>query len=146
MEVSLGELEAGLGTHGIIIKTQTENVTYEDDEWMGDEITLIPGQMYKIKVDADCSFTLSGSPASDVTVTINPGSNWFGYTGTQAMSIAAALNGFTPAEGDVIKTGTANTTFEEGEWMGDFDTLQPGQGYIYISRDTEGKTITFPDN
>ena len=146
VEATLVELEAGLGTHGIIIKTQTENVTYEDDEWMGDDITLIPGQMYKIKVGADCSFTLSGSPASDVTVTINPGSNWFGYTGTQAMSIATALNGFNPAEGDVIKTGTANTTFEEGEWMGDFDTLQPGQGYIYISRDTEGKTITFPDN
>ena len=146
VEVSLGELEAGLGTHGIIIKTQTENVTYEDDEWMGDEITLTPGQMYKIKVDADCSFTLSGIPASGVTVTINPGSNWFGYTGLQAMSIADALNGFTPAEGDVIKTGTANTTFEEGEWMGDFDNLQPGQGYIYVSRDTVQKTITFLGN
>ena len=146
VEVSLEELEVALGAHGIIIKTQTENVSYEDGEWMGDEITLTPGQMYKIKVDADCSFTLSGSPASDVTVTINPGSNWFGYTGLQAMSIADALNGFTPAEGDVIKTGTENTTFEEGEWMGDFDTLQPGQGYIYISRDTVSKTITFSSN
>ena len=142
VEVSLEDLETALGTNGIIIKTQTENVTYEDGEWLGDEITLVPGQMYKIQVSADCSFILSGSPVSNVSVTINYGSNWIGFTGSQVMSITEAFGDFIPAEGDVIKTATKNTTFEGGEWLGDFDTLQPGQGYIYISRDTEEKTLT----
>ena len=143
VEVSLEDLETALGTNGIIIKTQTENVTYEDGEWLGDDISLVPGQMYKIQVSADCSFSLSGSPASNVSVTINYGSNWIGFTGSQVMGITEAFGDFIPAEGDVIKTATENTTFEGGEWLGDFNTLQPGQGYIYISRDTEEKTLTF---
>ena len=145
MSITLEELETALGTNGLIIKTQAQNVSYEDSEWMGDDIVLVPGQMYKIKVNNGCNFTLNSSPASDVTVTftIKQGSNWFGYTGPE-MSIEDALNGFSPVEGDVIKTATGNTTLEDGEWIGDFENLQPGQGYIYVSRDPEEKTITFP--
>ena len=76
-------------------------------------------------------------------VTINYGSNWIGYPGTEPVSIEEALNGFTPAEGDIIKTGTNNITFEEGEWIGNINTLQPGQGYIYVSRDHNQKQIVF---
>lgn len=146
VETTLEDLETALNPNGLIIKTQTENVSYEDEEWMGDDITILPGHMYKIRVSANCSFILSGSPASNVSVIINYGSNWFGYPGSQPMSIANALGDFTPAEGDIIKSTNENTVFEDGEWMGDFDNLEPGKGYIYISRDQEVKTISFPNN
>lgn len=145
VETSLADFEEALGDKGIIIKTQTENITYEDEEWMGDEIELIPGHMYKIEVNENCSFVLTGESASNVTITINYGSNWFGYTGLQEASIEQILTscGFTPSEGDLIKTATENTIFEDGEWLGDFETLQPGKGYIYVSQDTETKQLSF---
>ena len=144
VEVTLEDLETALGSYGLVIKTQTLNVTYEDGEWLGDDIVLTPGQMYKIKVNTNCSITLTGAPASNVNITINQGNNWFGYTGPQGLTIEQALgDGFTPAEGDIIKTASGNTSFEDGEWVGDFYTLQPGQGYIYVSQAPNTKELSF---
>ena len=143
--MTLADLEAALGTNGVSINTQEQNVTYEEGEWLGDNIILTPGHMYKIQVSADCNFTLSGTPASNVSINIEPGYNWFGYTGTEETSIDQILsnNGFLPVEGDAIITGNQNTTFEEGEWLGDFETLIPGKGYIYISKDSSSKQLSF---
>jgi hypothetical protein len=143
VEVSLEELENALGNNGITIKSQTESVTYEDEEWLGDSFTLIPGKMYKIKVSADCEFVLTGKALSSISVAIEPGYNWFGYTGTQAISLENALYGFEPEDGDIIKSLDDSSTFEDGEWIGDITNLQPGHGYVYISNGTGNKTITF---
>lgn len=144
VEVSLEALETALGTNGITIKSQTEAVTYEDEEWLGDDFTLIPGQMYKIKVSADCEFNLTGKALYSTTITIKPGYNWFGYTSTQVISVNDAFEDLNPNEGDVIKSLENSTTFEDGEWIGDITNLQPGHGYVYISTSTENKTVTFP--
>ena len=143
VDVTLQDLESALGTNGITIKSQTESVTYEDEEWLGDNFTLIPGKMYKIKVSADCEFVLTGKALSSISVVIEPGYNWFGYTGTQTISLEDALYGFEPEEGDIIKSLDDSSTFEDGEWIGDIINLQPGHGYVYISNGTESKTITF---
>ena len=142
--ITLAQLEEALGTYGLIIKTQTETVFYEDGIWEGDDIVLVPGHMYKIKVSSGCSFTLSGIAPTSVTIEINYGSNWFGYTGPEK-SIVEILSAsdFTPAEGDIIKTNSETTFFEDGVWEGDFTSLQPGQGYIYISKDHATKQLTF---
>ncbi|MBR5912011.1 MAG: fibronectin type III domain-containing protein [Bacteroidales bacterium] len=146
VEVSLEELEAALGGNGITIKSQTESVNYEDEEWLGDPITLVPGQMYKIQVSTDCSFVFSGHAPSSVSVTIEQGYNWFGFAGTNAMTIEEAFNGFQPAEGDMIKSLDESSTFEDGEWLGGITHLQPGRGYIYTSQDSKSKTLTFSAN
>jgi hypothetical protein len=144
IDITLAELEAALGTNGLIIKTQSETVFYEDGEWAGDDIILIPGHMYKILVSDSDNFTLNGIAPSSVSITINYGSNWFGYTGPE-LNISTILSAcqFNPVEGDILKTNSESTFFEDGEWAGDFDTLTPGQGYIYISKDHTSKTITF---
>ena len=144
VEVSLEGLETALGSNGITIKSQTESVIYEDEEWLGDNFTLIPGQMYKIKVSADCEFILTGKALSSTTITIEPGYNWFGYTSTQVIAIENVLEGFEPEEGDVIKSLDDSSTFEDGEWIGDITHLQPGHGYVYISHSTGNKTVTLP--
>ena len=143
--ITLADLEAALGTNGISINTQTGNLTYEEGQWLGDDIPLIPGHMYKINVSADCNFTLTGTPTTNVSFTIVKGYNWFGYTGTAETPIELILSnsGFTPVEGDIILTGNQNTSYEEGEWLGDFDKFVPGQGYIYISKDTQPKPLNF---
>jgi hypothetical protein len=149
VDTDLEALEAALGEYGLFIKTQTANIsqeaTYDGTEWIGDEFTLVQGQMYKIQVSNDCSITLTGMPSTSVSVDINPGINWIGFTGTQPVNVAQIFSAsFDPQEGDVIKTTSENIMFENGEWIGDFETLQPGQGYVYISNDNKTKTLTFP--
>ena len=147
VETSLEELETALGTNGISIISQNSGfATYdiEDEEWSSTLASLVPGQMYHIKVSNDCNFTLIGQALSSVNINIEQGSNWFGYTGLQTITIEQALNGFTPAEGDRIFSFDGGfVTFEDEEWSGSFTLLQPGHGYIYISQDSEGKTINF---
>ena len=49
------------------------------------------------------SIVFAGLTAQNVPVTLNSGWNWISYPRSQAMSLAAAMEGFTPAAGDVIK-------------------------------------------
>ena len=53
---------------------------------------LIPGKMYKIKVGAACDAEVSGYVPTAITVTVNNGFSWIGYTGTQATAIGTALH------------------------------------------------------
>jgi hypothetical protein len=135
-----------LGANGITIKTQNGKFdNYEDDEWDGNLSALTPGEMYKIQVNNDCGFVLSGKPIFSASITIEQGHNWFGYTGLQPVSIEQALNGFTPTEGDRITSFDGKfTSFEDGEWGGNLSQLQPGQGYVYHSNAEVDKTLVLP--
>lgn len=148
-DIALEQLETALGDNGISINSQNQFARYdvEDEEWSGDLTALVPGQMYKIEVSADCNFTLTGIPTTSITVDIEHGSNWFGYTGSETVTIEEALIGFTPVEGDKITSEDGKfTIYEEGEWGGDLLNLVPGKGYIYISQDTESKQFTITRN
>ena len=148
-DIALEQLETALGDNGISINSQNQFARYdvEDEEWSGDLTALVPGQMYKIEVSADCNFTLTGIPTTSITVDIENGSNWFGYTGSETVTIEEALIGFTPVEGDKITSEDGKfTIYEDDEWGGDLLNLVPGKGYIYISKDTESKQFTITRN
>ena len=99
--------------------------------------------MYKIETTTAVSLTLSGEPVTGVSLTLMPGYNWFGYTGTQAKDIATALVGFTPTNGDTITAQDGTTiTYSNGRWSGAF-TLTPGHGYVYYSKATQSRTLSF---
>ncbi len=106
----------------------------------GDEV--VPGQMYKILTNALVEFTLEGTRSTGVSLAIEPGINWFGYAGTQAVLIKAAINGITPAEGDkLISQDESFAVYENGTWKGELTHLQPGKGYIYYSNASQGRSI-----
>jgi gingipain K len=151
VDITLEELEAALGTNGISIMSQNSgSVTYDDgdDEWTGHLTELVPGDMYIIQVNGDVEFTLNGNPMSTtpVTITINEGYNWFGFTGDE-VNINTALSGFNAVDGDCIMAfGDESSTSYDGddeEWTGHLTTLKPGHGYIYISKDPTPKQLTF---
>ena len=148
IDITLDELETALGTNGVIIKSQNGKFARydeDDEEWIGNLQALVPGQMYMIQVVDDCSFTLNGRAISNLSVSIEYGSNWFGYTGTQTLTIEQALSDFIPMEGDRIKSSDGKyTVFEDEEWSGNLFNLEPGHGYIYISQDENPKQLTFP--
>ena len=132
VDVTLEQLEAALGTSGLLINSQDGGFArYEDNAWSGTLTSIEPGKMYKIETNAACPLTLTGAPVGNVSPTILPGHNWIGYTGTQAADIATALGSITPANGDTITDKDGNVSTYYGSWSGTLTTLQPGHGYVY---------------
>ena len=134
--MTLSELEQALGGSAVLINSQNAGFArYENGTWSGTLTEIVPGQMYKIETNDAVSLTVSGTHATGGSLTIMPGYNWFGYTGTQAKAIAAALGDFTPSNGDTITAQDgATATYNNGSWNGTLNTLQPGHGYIYLKR------------
>ena len=142
--MTLEQLEAALGSNAVLINSQDAGFArYEGGQWSGTLTRIVPGQMYKIETTTAVSLTLSGEPVTGVSLTLMPGYNWFGYTGTQAKDITTALVGFTPTNGDTITAQDGTTiTYSNGRWSGAF-TLTPGHGYVYYSKATQSRTLSF---
>lgn len=131
VETNVADIEAALGDNLESIQSQSGSANGN----------TILGQMYRIKTTTDCTLTLSGIRTTNaVTITLLPGYNWFGYTGTQPLAIEN-LN-ITPAEGDkVISQDGGFAIFNGDEWEGTLQTLVPGHGYVYVSNSATSKTL-----
>lgn len=141
---TLAELETALGGNGILINSQDGGfVRYENDRWNGTLLDFEPGQMYRIKTQEASTITLTGAPVNQVSINILPGYNWFGYTGLANLTLAHALDNFTPNENDQIIGQEGTATFSNGQWSGTLSSLEPGKGYIYYSTSSNTKTIRF---
>ena len=131
VETTLEALQAALGDTLMQIKSQG-----------GTPTELVLGQMYRIQTSAPCQFTLSGLPATGVEVTITQGCNWFGFTGTEPLSLTAL--GINPATGDKVVSQDAGFAIYNGNaWVGTLTSLQPGKGYVYVSVASLNKTMSF---
>lgn len=131
VETTLEALQTALGDTLMQIKSQG-----------GTPTELVLGQMYRIQTSAPCQITLSGVPATGVEVTITQGCNWFGFTGTEPLSLTAL--GISPATGDKVVSQDGGFAIYNGStWVGTLTSLQPGKGYVYISVATQSKTLTF---
>ena len=140
----MSELETALGGNGILINSQDGGfVRYENDRWNGTLLDFEPGQMYRIKTQEASTITLTGAPVTQVSINILPGYNWFGYTGVANLTLANALDNFTPNENDQIISQEGTATFSNGQWSGTLTSLEPGKGYIYYSTSSNTKTIRF---
>ena len=89
------------------------------------------------------SIVFAGLTAQNVPVTLNSGWNWISYPRSQAMSLEAAMEGFTPAAGDMIKGMTSSCTYQNGQWQGSLTELVPGEGYMYYSASGQTKSFVF---
>ena len=62
------------------------------------------------------------------------------------MTLTDAYNGFA-INGDAIKSQGKNNKYSRGRWgtSGNvLTTLEPGQGYIYTSNETDDRELTYP--
>ena len=123
--VTAEQLRSALGTNLEEFKTETGDVATD--------AILLPGQMYKIKVNNSLySESLVGLPRT-ASITIGNGINWIGYTGASNLSISEALGSITPNNGDkIISQNQGFAIFNGTSWEGSLTTLVPGKGYIYI--------------
>ena len=147
----LSLLEQGIGSKGIKIaaqdgKVRTYSTTY--GIWTGSLNAVEVGKMYKIQINGDCSFEISG-PAIVVenhSMTLSPGLNWIGFFGAESMSLNTALQNLTPTAGDIIaaEDGTSATYSATYGWNGRLQSLVPGQAYTYRSNASIAKTFFYP--
>jgi hypothetical protein len=142
-------VETGLGGYGIQIKSSEVNTEYDSEwGWFGDldDVGMTNEQMYAINVSAPCTVTVEGTPAnpSNHPITIVHGWNWIGFPSGVAISLEDAFAGFAQ-EGDKIKNRVTQIEYDpEWGWFGDFETLEPGQGYMYYSSRNTPRTLVFP--
>ena len=145
LDITLDDLQATLvaalpGTQ-ITIKSQNNGSTIyyvSSNQWRGALESLDVEQMYEIYVSAACTITLTGSPVdpTEHPVNVHNGTNWIGFPHNESMTLNDAF-GFTPTNGDIIKSkNNGSTIYTNGHWRGELTTLEPGQGYIYVSKAT----------
>ena len=147
----LATLEAGLGTNGVSIVSQSNGfVTYDEeyDEWSGNLTALNNEEMFKVNLTADVTFDMENYFADPANheITLYNGWTYLGFISTQPMSIEEAFAGFEPTDGDMVKAqeGFATYDAEYAEWSGSLNTLTPGAGLMYKSNNEEDVTFTYP--
>ena len=145
----LQAIEASLGENGIMIKNSRINTEYDAEwGWFGDldDEGIVNEQMYKIQVSAPCTVTVEGTPANpeEHAITVNYGWNWIGFPCQTTITLENAFVGFAQ-EGDKIRNSATEIVYDpEWGWFGDFETLVPGQGYMYYSDSTTPRRLVFP--
>ena len=87
--------------------------------------------------------TSLSAKAQEVTITLYPGNTWISYPNAVVMDVASALGDFVPAEGDIIRSQYASSTYRNGYWRGGVTHFMPGLGYMYYSNRTEVVSFVF---
>ena len=145
----LQAIEESLGENGTMIKNSRINTEYDAEwGWFGDldDEGIVNEQMYKIQVSAPCTVTVEGTPANpeEHAITVNYGWNWIGFPCQTTITLENAFDGFAQ-DGDKIRNSAAEIVYDpEWGWFGDFETLVPGQGYMYYSDSTTPRRLVFP--
>ena len=102
--------------------------------------------MYKVRMTNARMLKLIGSSGTHAarTITLVPGWNWIAYNNTQPATVADALAGMDPQDGDMIKGQYGFALFDGYEWTGSLKALVPGQGYMLQSASAGTRTFTYP--
>ena len=144
----LAQLEEALGTNGLKImakngKFLTYNAT--SNSWRGTLTSIEVGVMYKISMSNNCEISLTGPAIDPAThsVTIVQGNNWFGFFGSETMSVNEAMANYNATEGDKIMAGNKFSTFNGTAWRGTLSNLVPGNGYILKTTASDPQTFYF---
>ena len=150
VEITMDDLKAAVvaanpGAAPVIKSKGNGQTSYNGAVWVGALKTLDLSQMYEIKVANACTINLEGFPINpaDHPATIKNGVNWIAYPLNEEMTVSAAFEGF-PATGDNVKSKDGGqATWNGVMWLGALKRLTPGVGYLYISKASENKTLTF---
>ena len=122
------------------------SVSSDGSKVMGELKTIEPGHMYKIQTSAKLVLKVTGSfiNVRNTTATIYPGFNWIGSLSNGMLSPEQAFADLSPVNGDMVKARTAFSTYRDGVWEGELQSIVPGVGYIYMSKDTLTKNFHYP--
>ena len=128
-----------------VVKGKTAALIHEDTVWSGTLTTMYHQYMYKVKMKADRELHIVGNRVEPQThpVTVYTGWNWLGYYEMLRYSVADAMAGMNPQTGDLLMAKRGVSYYEDFEWVGTLQSMEPGQGYILFNTDTT-KQFSYP--
>ena len=145
----LSRLQNAFGGKGLIIKSRDHFISYSpvSGKWIGTLTTLSNSFGYMIKTSAPLTLDVSGCfvDPSTVDITLHNGWNWISFPSRYNMDVTTAF-GSRPSNGDVLKSKNAFATYIESEhmWIGSLSMLEPGQGYMYNSTNSDNIILNYP--
>lgn len=130
------------------VKSKDAFANCDKGTWHGKSFDVDNRSMYKARMSSAKVLKLIGSHGSkeDRTITVVPGWNWIAYNNTQTASVADALAGMDPQDGDMIKGQYGFALFDGYEWTGSLKALTPGQGYMLQSASANVRTFNYPSS
>ena len=148
---SLEALQSGLGTSGMMIKSQNNGYAsyLAGFGWYGSLTTINNENTYQIRASETCTVEMTGSTANpaDHPITLSTGWTWVGYPVSTSMTITEALSGITPQNGDMLKSQNDGfASYLDGfGWYGSLSILNPGMGLMYKSNNANAVTLVYPN-
>ena len=148
-EEGLTKIQNALAGNATLMKSHTAFGTYYNDEWInegGDGLSSASvTEMYMIQMETamtgENKMQLEGNLVnpSEHTIQLNQNWNWIGYPSNEPINLENAFNGFTPQNGDRIKShvgfsqyyGEGSNDFGITGWWGTLKAMTPGLGYMY---------------
>ena len=161
-EAGLTKIQSALAGNATLMKSHTAFGTYYNEEWINEGGNGLSSasvtEMYMIQMETamtgENKMQLEGNLVnpSEHTIQLNQNWNWIGYPSNKPINLENAFNGFTPQNGDRIKShvgfsqyyGEGSNDFGITGWWGTLENMTPGLGYMYY-RAGEG-TATFTYN
>ena len=138
-----------LGSHiDEVDMDKTTALTYKDGQWSDSYTPIKPGQMMKVCLNEADTLQVIGDEVNpaDWPQTIAPNaSTWIGVPTQASMGADEAFAGVEPLEGDMVKNDDGAIVFDGNVWVGDFEIILPGRGYVYYSGADTPKQLVFPD-
>ncbi len=102
---------------------------------LGNLKTLQPTEAYKVQMDDNFTYAMSGYEFNPATViSLRSGWNWLGFPVSQTMSLNEAFANMQPDNEDYIVGQDGFAQYADGVWTGTLQTLNPGMGYLYHSQ------------
>ncbi len=129
------------------VKSQSDGwLTNEESSWGGNLGKLYNEQMYAVQLDANRTLRIVGKPVdpNKTSITVGNGWNWIGYYGRQVSSVSNALAGLQPEDSDILKGQSGVTYFDDYEWAGTLNMMEPGVGYMLKSITDDDRQFSYP--
>ncbi len=137
-----------LNESGVMIKSQTGFIANSGGQWMGNLDEITNESMYMVNTTAATLLDMVGNSAiaSQHPITMNSGWNWIGYPMATANSVSVALSDLVAQPNDVLKSQESFATYYEGMgWFGSLNTITPGMGLMYDSKNDAPVTFTYTE-
>ena len=160
-EEGLTKVQNALDGNATLMKSHTAFGTYYNGDWYnngGEGLSSASvTEMYMIQMETAMTgeniMKLEGNLVnpSEHTIQLNQNWNWIGYPSNKPINLDKAFNGFTPQNGDRIKShvgfsqyyGEGSNDFGITGWWGTLNAMTPGLGYMYYRADEGTASFTY---
>ena len=130
------------------LKNQTQFAVPAADNlaWTGGLDKLSVKEMYMLYMEQPADFSVKGEQVNTATtpVTLAKGWTWLGYTPIYTASPLYAFAPAAPVTGDMVKGQNGFAMYQDYEWIGSLEAMEPGQGYMYFSAADNSRQFGYP--